>query len=551
VEIAIYLLAFLNSGYQERENIMAIFKSRKHVKTDGRGASPKRKEEKRRSSTSSFDYAAPPESSEPIELTVERLADDGRGIASDQGKTVFIEGALVGETVLTTITKRSNKYSEGRVKTLLVSSPERVTPPCPVFSRCGGCSVQYMAANKQLDFKQASVLSQLSRWADVEPKQLLPAITGPEYGYRQRVRLAVDYTKDAQLSLGFREVNSSRVVNVDQCAVLEPPLQSLLLPLKTWLLSLKPKVVSHIELLNSAAGPSVVVRHERKLGLEDRIQLTQLLRLSIGGKPIDEKSTEAVPAEKTHLWFQGEKGAVLENVKGEAVDPRLEYIVDADQALALSFHPQDFIQSNRVVNQSMVTQAVEWLAPQADEHIVDLFCGIGNFSLPLAQRAKWVTGVEGVNAMVARARDNAVSNQIDNITFVKKDLLDDDLSVKSMTNVKDAQGKLTVDGLLLDPPRSGAKAICHNIRKLLPQRIVYVSCDSSSFARDTKLLIDQGYSLSRLGVMDMFPQTAHIELMALFTLSHPKKAPSAKLSAKSGARKSGNKRNAKLTLKLG
>ncbi|MFT5117655.1 MAG: 23S rRNA (uracil1939-C5)-methyltransferase [Kiritimatiellia bacterium] len=524
---------------------MAIIKSRKHVKTEGRGASPKRKEEKRRSSTSSFDYAAPPESSEPIELTVERLADDGRGIASDQGKTVFIEGALVGETVLTTITKRSNKYSEGRVKALLASSPERITPPCPIFSRCGGCSVQYMAANKQLEFKQASVLSQLSRWADVQPEQLLPAITGPEYGYRQRVRLAVEYTKDAQLYFGFREVNSRRIVSVDQCAVLEPPLQSLLLPLKTWLLSVKPKVVSHIELLNSVAGPSVVIRHERKLGLDERVQLAQLLCLSIDGK-----STEPPP-----LWFQGEKGAVLENIKGEAVDPRLQYSVHADQALALSFHPQDFIQSNRVVNQSMVTQAVEWLAPQADEHIVDLFCGIGNFSLPLAQRAKWVTGVEGVNAMVARARDNAVSNQVDNITFVKKDLLDADLSVKSITNVKGVQGKLTVDGLLLDPPRSGAKAICHHIRKLLPQRIVYVSCDSSSFARDTKLLIDQGYSLSRLGVMDMFPQTAHIELMALFTLSHPQKAPSAKLSAKQGAKsatgKSGNKRNAKLTLKLG
>jgi 23S rRNA (uracil1939-C5)-methyltransferase len=222
------------------------------------------------------------------------------------------------------------------------------------------------------------------------------------------------------------------------------------------------------------------------------------------------------------VYFQGAKNAVLENVAGETVDPRMEYALVLQQPLALRFHPQDFIQSNLEVNQAMVAQALDLLAPQPTEHIVDLFCGIGNFSLAIAQQAKHVTGIEGIDAMVGRARDNAQYNQLDNLTFLVQDLSDASFDASVITNNVRFSAPLSVDGLVLDPPRSGAKEICQNIRKLLPKRIVYVSCDSSTFARDAKILVENGYVLSHLGLMDMFPQTSHIELMALFVLTGKK-----------------------------
>jgi 23S rRNA (uracil1939-C5)-methyltransferase len=465
-------------------------------------------------------YAQPVETKEPLTLCIERLADDGRGIAVDQGKTTFVAGALDGETVLATIIKRNHTFNEGRVKTIISPSSDRIQPPCPVFTRCGGCSVQYMPSAKQLAFKQAAVLSQLSRWANIRPQQLLPTISVKEYGYRQRVRLAVDYAKDGELFLGFREEASRRLVNITECAVLEPALQAVLPVLRQWLGTIKAQRVGHIELVNTEAMVTIVVRHTRAVSDDSRKQLATLLA--------DAELTTAV-------YFQGAKNATLENVAGEGVDPRLEYALVLQQPLALRFHPQDFIQSNLEVNQAMVAQALDLLAPQPTEHIVDLFCGIGNFSLAIAQQAKHVTGIEGIDAMVGRARDNARYNQLNNLTFMVQDLSDASFDASKITKNVHFSTPLAVDGVVLDPPRSGAKEICQNIRKLLPKRIVYVSCDSSTFARDAKILVENGYSLSHLGVMDMFPQTAHVELMALFVLTGKKPKTSTK---KAGQRRS-------------
>lgn len=458
-------------------------------------------------------YKEPEETKEPITLTIERLGDDGRGIAFNHGKTVFVTGALEHETVMATITKRSNKFNEARLHTVMDASPERIVPPCPVFTRCGGCSVQYMSAAKQLAFKQTAVLSQLSRWANITPQQLLPTISIKEYGYRQRVRLAVDYTKNGELFLGFREATSHRLVNITTCAVLEPALDAVLPALREWLDTIKAKVVSHIELVNSAAGVVIVVRHTRALSHDSRQQLALLLP-------------------DAQLYYQGEKNTALNDINDDAVDPRMEYSLALKQPLLLRFHPQDFIQSNLEVNQAMVAQALDLLSPQPHEHIVDLFCGIGNFSLAIAQHAKFVTGVEGVDAMVGRARDNAQYNQLNNVTFLVQDLSDASFNASSITKNVHFSEPLSIDGLVLDPPRSGAKEICQNIRKLLPQRIVYVSCDSSTFARDAKILADNGYSISHLGLMDMFPQTAHVELMALFVLTDKKPKVSATKTSK-------------------
>lgn len=452
-------------------------------------------------------YAKPEELAELVELTIERLTDDGRGLAFDHGKTIFVEGALDGEVVSASVTKRTSKFNEARVKEISHASPERITAPCPVFTRCGGCSVQHMLPEKQLAFKQNAVLSQLSRWASARPKTLLPALSGNEYGYRQRVRLSVDYSKIGEVSLGFRESTSHRLVNIVECKVLEPKLQPLIAPLREWLAILKPKVIGHIELIHTEDTIGIVVRHTRKVATTERVQLTALIP-------------------DAQIWFQSEKDASLENSLGELVDPRIHYHLALSQPLSLSFHPQDFVQSNASINQKMVAQALDLLDPQPDEHIVDLFCGVGNFSLAIAQKAKYVTGVEGIEAMVARAQNNAQQNALDNVTFITKDLSAEDISGYSMINNKRFDKPLSIDGLVLDPPRSGAKAICQNILKLSPKRIVYVSCDSSTFARDAKILIENGYDCAQLGLMDMFPQTAHIELMALFTRTKSKPAKS-------------------------
>ncbi len=469
-----------------------------------------------------------------LTLTIDRLSDDGRGIAKHnvnkdsankyKGKSIFVDGALPGETVLATLTKENSKYSEARVKEIITPSVDRVPPPCGVYHRCGGCSMQHMEVEQQLLFKQATVLEQLSRWSDIIPSTVLPPIKSADYGYRQRVRFAVNYTKTGELSLGFREANSQRLVNLTECIIVEPILSGLLPLLRQWLLTIKPNVVSHIECVNTAESIGLIIRHTRVLPEAQRKQLHQLLSASL----LEAESVQS--PNQIQCWFQSEKRSALESVDSEVVDPRMSYQLGEDsRACLLHFHPQDFIQANAQVNQAMVAQALELMAAKPDEHIVDLFCGIGNFSLPLARVAGSVTGVEGVEAMVQRARANTDINGIDNAQFVVQDLSEQDMGhlqqcLLQNGALKDGQTEkdLSVDGLLLDPPRSGAKEICQNIKKLAPKRIVYVSCDSATFSRDAKILAENGYHLSTLGVMDMFPQTAHIETMGLFVPSDKK-----------------------------
>ena len=466
-----------------------------------------------------------------------------------------MQGALVGEEVTVAIRKRMPKYIDARVHQIIKPSALRQTPPCPVFSRCGGCSVQYMSAEEQVAFKQDAVLSQLSRWSQITPDTLLPVLTDTEYGYRQRVRLAVDYTKTGELLLGFREVDSHAIVNIDSCMVLNPNLQKLILPLRQWLSHIKAHVVSHVELVNAthstepASGGGtetvgIVVRHTRLLAGADRLQLQQYM------------SAFKKAGLTVNLWFQSQKKGVLEDSNNIEVDPRLEYVLPLDSSLLFRFHPQDFIQSNPFINQQMVEQAIALLAPQSHEIVMDLYCGIGNFSLPLALHAKHVLAVEGVEAMTARAADNAHRNGINNVTFITQDLSQPKLLRASVSAYFQKQGAFqsaaqsvaqsiastaqvdsstkkpakqgVIDALLLDPPRAGAKTICENIAELLPQRIVYVSCDSSTFARDAGLLVDNGYRLSTLGIMDMFPQTSHVEIMASFIVDSATADPSLK-----------------------
>lgn len=441
------------------------------------------------------------EKPQSLDLTITDLSDDGRGLSNVDGKKVFVDGALPGEDVVATVIKSHRNYIEAKTRKVQKLAVDRLQPNCPVFKQCGGCSVQYMPHEQQLAFKQQAVLSQLSRWADVRPEKILPPVSGQSYGYRQRVRLAVDYARNDDLFMGFRESGSRRLVNINECSVLVEPLSCLLPLLRQWLLALPPRRVSHIEMIGTAQSSGVLIRHTRPLSVDQRQVLVALLESQ---------------HPQVDVWFQGGKkgrndhdALPLESAAGERVDPRLDYQLND---IHLSFHPQDFIQSNAEVNQAMVKQALDLLQPQADEHVLDLFCGMGNFSLPLARYAKRVTAVEGVESMVVRGRDNALSNHIENIEFMAKDLSDEQ-SLASLS------GLGRIDAMLLDPPRSGAKIISQQIMKLNPKRIVYVSCDSATFARDAGVLAEQGYRLTDLGVIDMFPQTPHIEVMGKFVRS--------------------------------
>jgi 23S rRNA (uracil1939-C5)-methyltransferase len=427
-------------------------------------------------------------------IVIDRLSDDGRGIASIQGKTVFVDGALVGETVSLKVTRSTARYQEASMTALTIPSPDRVDPICRYYSRCGGCHVQHMSFAEQQAFKRNTLLSQLQRWAGITPVTVLPTLFFSDKGYRQRVRLGV-LAQGGKTLLGFRQKNSKQLIAIDECPVMLPRLSRLLQPLQQWL-DTEGEGVAHIELTTSDALTAVVLRHTASITLASR----QLLQLAL------------LPLNAT-CWFQGGKQAALTDVNNAVVDPRLFYTLP-DYGLSIAYHPQDFIQTNGAVNRQMVAQAIALLQPNSDEYFLDLFCGVGNFSLPLARHVKRVIGIEGSTAMVARAADNARDNQCTNARFLQADLFEPESLLANLG---------PCDGLILDPPRAGAESFCQNIAKLMPKRLVYVSCDSATFARDSRILCENGYQLQSLGMMDMFPHTAHSEVMGLFARSswHP------------------------------
>ncbi len=425
------------------------------------------------------------------EFVVDRLGHDGRGIASWNGKTLFIKGALPGERVSARLVRDHSRYTEARIDKLLEPSPERVTAPCPHFANCGGCQLQHLPVDQQLVFKQKAVLDQLELWGGVKPKRVLPPITSSDRGYRRCARVGVSYGDGGEVTLGFRQQNSHQLVDIDSCLVLAPELERLLQPLKSWLASLDSPAVTHIELLQSADISALVLRHVEPLTAADLAGLKNL-----------------ASAQAFTTWLQPGEASDLRDLDGQPVNPRLTYELP-EFDLSLRFHPQDFIQVNPEVNARMVAQAIELLSLKGSERVLDLFCGIGNFTLPLARRCAQVIGIEAVDSMVARGRENAAAEGIANAEFMAADLLK-----LSEHRLQQTCGK--VDAVLLDPPRDGAKEIISKLGQLSPKRIVYVSCNPATLARDAKVLAEAGYQLDSVGVLDMFPHTSHVESMALF-----------------------------------
>lgn len=424
--------------------------------------------------------------------TIETLSHDGRGIARIDGKTVFIENALPGEVVTFEYRHVSRRFDEGRAVTWQVIAPARVTPPCDRADICGGCSLQHFSTDTQLQQKQATLAEQLQHFGHLTPERWLAPLTGPTLGYRSKARLGVKHVAAKGLPLvGFREKGGRYLTDMHHCPVLEAPLHEAIEPLRELMSTLAVKdSLPQIEVAKGDTDVALVFRHLEPLSATDHEKLIVFCR-----------------ERGWHCYLQPGNETTTHRIWPETGLERL-YYEHPDYALRLAFHPQDFTQVNRVINRDMVKQALALLEVQSTHRVLDLFCGLGNFTLPLARFAREVIGVEGSAAMVMRGAENARANALSNVSFHAWDLTQD------VGNQPWARGGF--ERILIDPPRAGALEVIPWLVKLGAERLVYVSCNPATLARDAGELAQRGYRLAAVGVMDMFPHTTHVESMALF-----------------------------------
>lgn len=426
-----------------------------------------------------------------FETTIESLSHDGRGVTHIDGKAIFIDGALAGEKIEFQYTGKQRNFDEGSVTKIIEASEDRVEPECEAFGICGGCSLQHLDAEKQIAFKQQAMLDGLKHIGGVQPETILDPIRDSVWGYRRKARLGVRYVhKKGRVLVGFRERRNSFITNVTRCPVLHPSVGEKLEMLGEFIGGLEAKaVIPQIEVAATDAAVAMVFRHLEPLSDSDFEQFVQLQQ-----------------ATSWHVYLQS-GGYHTVKPLGEAYPP-LSYEHPLSD-IKVEFHPLDFTQVNDGINRKMVAQALAFLELDPEDKVLDLFCGLGNFTLPIARKAAEVTGVEGDQAMIERARETAVSNDIHNTRYHVTNLME---SLEGEPWLKGDFNKV-----LLDPPRSGAWEVLEPVAKMKPERIVYVSCHPGTLARDAGELVNKyGYKLTHAGVMDMFPHTAHVESMAVF-----------------------------------
>ena len=427
----------------------------------------------------------------PEQMDVVSLAHDGRGVARVDGKTVFVDGALPGETVIATRRSRHRRYDEASVQQVLVASPDRVEPRCSHFGTCGGCVLQHLDGTRQVEAKQAHLAEQFSRLAGVEPASWLEPLRGPMWAYRRRARLGVkNVPKKGRVLVGFRERAKPYVTDVRRCPVLAAPVGDL------------------VEALGDLVGQLSIRDRlpQFEVAVADRV--TALVARVLDPPSETDRELLAGFAAGHGVEFYLQPGGLDTVAPLAAPATPLSYRLPQFD-VEITFAPSDFIQVNADINAQAVSLALSLLEPSASDTVLDLFCGLGNFTLPLARRAARVIGVEGEAGLVARARDNARANAIHNAEFHVADLAGDPGEVPW------ARGPC--QRVLLDPPRAGAAGVLPLIGRLRPARIVYVSCHPASMARDAGVLVRElGFHLRAAGVMDMFPHTAHVESIAVF-----------------------------------
>ena len=427
------------------------------------------------------------------DVTIESLGHDGRGVTHLDGKAVFIDGALPGEVVSFEYLSTRKKFDEGRVLEVRQASPDRVEPGCQHFGLCGGCTLQHMDATAQILAKQQVLLDNLKHIGNVEPQAVLTPLTGPVWGYRTKARLGAKFViKKDRLLVGFREKRNPYVADLSRCEVLHPSVGERFQELIEVIAALEAKArIPQIEVSVSEDTTALVFRHLDPLSESDLDTLKQFA--------IDQD---------IHVYLQpGGPDTIFPFWPEQSI---LSYHLP-EQGIEIRFQPTDFTQVNTDINQQMVRRVLEMLALDQQDRVLDLFCGLGNFTLPMAQQARTVTGVEGDAGLVSRARENALLNNIENVTFHAADLAAD------APDVAWAGGNY--NKVLLDPPRCGAAEVMNTLGNIRPQQIVYVSCHPGSLARDAGTLVNEmGYKLRSAGVMDMFPHTSHVESIALFEL---------------------------------
>jgi len=433
-----------------------------------------------------------------IDLTIEDFSHDGRGVGRWHGKTVFVAGALPGEQVQAEVQQDHKNFADAKVLEISSTSEFRQAPPCPHFAECGGCQLQHVQADKQVELKQAAIAQQLLRIAKIDVPHWQPSIVFASQGYRRRAQLATRYFADSHtLLLGFRQAGHRHIVPVDSCLVLESALDALIAPLREAMLSTeKPAIYSHVELLQANARSLLVLQAQESLPAAD---------VKVWGAFTEQhKSTvEIRQADDQVHYFGGASGLCQYQL------PAMQSTVDgvtAVKALDIEFSSKDFIQVNAKANAAMVQQAMDWLQVAPGDKVLDLFCGAGNFSLPAASLGAEVMGIEGDAHMVQGASNNAKRNGL-SANFKKADLFEPDAR-----NVWRGE---EFNKLLMDPPRAGAKSIDKLLRKQKIEKLVYISCNPASMARDLQGLQKLGLKVVQAGCIDMFPHTPHLEIMTL------------------------------------
>ncbi|VAW56254.1 23S rRNA (uracil(1939)-C(5))-methyltransferase [hydrothermal vent metagenome] len=433
-----------------------------------------------------------------VVVTIESLSPEGRGVAHVDGKVVFVDFALAGEVVEFKYTRMSKKFDEASAVNIITASEDRVEPICQHFTVCGGCSMQHQEHVAQGQSKQNALMHQFQFLGQVQPDEILPPLRGPLKHYRQKARLSVKYVvKKEKVLVGFREKASSFLADIVACPVLHESVGLHITDLSNLMITLDAKqTIPQIEVAVDDTKTALVFRHLEDLSAHDKSALIAYAQqydvqvmLQSGG-----------PDTIASLWPEN--------------PPPLSYTLK-EQDVTIEFQVNDFTQVNSDINQAMVSNALQMLQLKSQDKVLDLFCGLGNFTLAMAKQCAEVTGVEGTQAMVLKARENAIRNNIENVQFYTADLSKDISMEPWLYNAEKTQ---KYDKILLDPPRSGAMEMLKYIGKINASRIVYVSCNPATLARDANVLVhEHGYALAQAGVMDMFPHTAHVESIALFT----------------------------------
>ena len=420
-------------------------------------------------------------------ITAEILDLDyqGLGVAKINGKTWFIENALPQERVECHVLEEKRQYGRAVAKKYLIKSPERLAPKCAHFMRCGGCQGQHIPIEMQRKAKESALFKRLSKLQS-EPISFQPMICGDAWAYRRRVRLSLWFNPNTkQIEMGFRQKNTNDLVTVQSCEVAEPVI-NYLLPKLTALLEQfsAPKQLGHIELVAADNGVAMLLRYSKNLAENNRTLLLNFAK-----------------QENLMLFLQSDES--IEHAYGD-----MPYYQFTD-GTRLYFDIRDFIQVNRSLNEKMVETALDWLELNEQDRVLDLFCGMGNFTLPLAKRVKNAVGIEGVFEMVQKAEQNAARNQLKNVEFFQADL--------DQSFIDESWANQPFNKILLDPPRSGAAFALNALCELKAKKILYVSCNPATLVRDAEILRSFGYKIEKSAVIDMFPHTGHLESVTLFT----------------------------------